>query len=335
MSAGETVTLVLTGDVMLGRLVNEVLHVEPPTYPWGDLLPFLRNADLTVINLECVIARGGRPWPGKVFHFRADPEVAIPALQVAGIDAICLANNHVMDFHAEAALEMLAYLQRAGIAYAGFGPDLAAASRPAILRAGRLTIGLVAFTDNEPEWAAGPNRPGVNYIPIIPDEPRRHQVATAIQAARQAGADFVIASFHWGPNMRLEPSPDFVAFAHMVMDAGADLFHGHSAHVFQGIEIYHGKPIFYDCGDFVDDYAVDPVLRNDWALLYQVTVSRQGVEAITLIPALISRCQVNRAHGRTFDVIADRLADLSRRFHTAVERRAGVLAIPVHRPAPA
>src|SRR5437660_1550415 len=69
------VTLALTGDVMLGRKVNEALRHFGPTHPWGDLLPVLSEADLTVVNLECVIARAGRPWSRwpKVFHFRADP----------------------------------------------------------------------------------------------------------------------------------------------------------------------------------------------------------------------------------------------------------------------
>ena len=41
------------------------------------------------------------------------------------------------------------------------------------------------------------------------------------------------------------------------------MIHGHSAHLFQGIEFYKGKLILYDTGDFVDDYQVDPLLRND------------------------------------------------------------------------
>ena len=39
---------------------------------------------------------------------------------------------------------------------------------------------------------------------------------------------------------------------------GVDIYYGHSAHVFQGVEVYRGKPILYDTGDFIDDYAVNP-----------------------------------------------------------------------------
>lgn len=62
------------GDVMLGRLVNEALKHEPHEYPWGDTLDILKNADLRICNLECVISDVGQPWSetAKAFHFRTD-----------------------------------------------------------------------------------------------------------------------------------------------------------------------------------------------------------------------------------------------------------------------
>src|SRR5438128_8697723 len=62
----------MVGDVMLGRLVNEQLRSEDADFVWGDVLPILAQADLRFANLECVMADGGTPWPGKVFHFRSD-----------------------------------------------------------------------------------------------------------------------------------------------------------------------------------------------------------------------------------------------------------------------
>lgn len=53
--AGATVTLALTGDVMLGRLVNEAIRLWGVAYPWGDTLPLLHSADRLLINLECTL----------------------------------------------------------------------------------------------------------------------------------------------------------------------------------------------------------------------------------------------------------------------------------------
>ena len=120
--------------------------------------------------------------------------------------------------------------------------------------------------------AAEKRKAGFNYILVSLSDKNFSKIRQSIKDAKKQ-ADIVVFSIHWGPNMRQYPPKDFVEFAHAVMDAGADIFHGHSAHVFQPIEIYNGKPIFYDCGDFIDDYAVDIDLRNDYALLYNVIIS--------------------------------------------------------------
>jgi poly-gamma-glutamate capsule biosynthesis protein CapA/YwtB (metallophosphatase superfamily) len=134
-------TLALTGDVMLGRLANDALVRCGPAHPWGNTLPALCAADLAIVNLECVIARGGRPWTRwpKVFHFRADP-VALTALRLAGIDGVMLANNHVLDYGEDALLEMLGLLEQSGMAYAGAGRCDEEARRPALLEARGLRV---------------------------------------------------------------------------------------------------------------------------------------------------------------------------------------------------
>jgi len=328
----QSINLTLAGDVMLGRWVNEFIRAYGPAYPWGNMLPFLQHADLSLINLECVIARDGHPWTRtpKVFHFRADPS-AIEVLRLAGIDCVSLANNHTLDFEEPALLETLELLEANGIAYAGAGRNSAEAQRPAFLQASGIKVAVVAFTDNEPAWAATATTPGVNYLYVSTRGPYIDQLAKAIESARLGGADLVVVSAHWGPNMRERPTKRFCHFAHAVIDAGADIFQGHSAHIFQGIEIYRGKPIFYDTGDFVDDYAVDEVLRNDQALLFNLSVSKAGTEGIDLIPALISDCQVNRAVGNDFDQIARRIKMLSQEMGTEIERVGDHLEVSLHR----
>jgi len=309
------VSLCLTGDLMLGRLVNEALLRHGPAYPFGNVLEALHQADLRVVNLECVISDRGRPFSRweKVFHFRA-----LEALQRARINCVVLANNHVLDYEEEAFLQMLELLEQAQIAYVGAGRNLEQARRPAILPAAEVKVGVVAFTDNEPGWKAGQNTPGTNYLPVVPESVA--VLREQIEAARRLGAELVMVSAHWGPNMRLRPPPLFRAFARAVMEAGADVFHGHSAHVFQGIEVYRGKPILYDCGEFVDDYAVDPVLRNDWGLLYRLHIQNHRIGEVELLPLQIDNCQVNLATGPDREAILERLQMLSTELGSPVWR---------------
>ncbi len=87
---GELV-LAFNGDVMLGRIVNEMIGHMGASYVWGDTLPLIKKADMLLINLECVIAKDGTQWDKtpNVFFFRADPH-AIDVLKIAGVK-LCVA----------------------------------------------------------------------------------------------------------------------------------------------------------------------------------------------------------------------------------------------------
>jgi poly-gamma-glutamate capsule biosynthesis protein CapA/YwtB (metallophosphatase superfamily) len=321
------ITLALTGDVMLGRGVNETLRAARPEEPWGDVLPLLRSADLRIINLECAVTEHERPWSRtrKVFHFRADP-LAIEVLRAARIDACSLANNHTLDFEEEGLLDTLARLYAAGIGYAGAGRDLEEAGRPVLLDGG---VALVAFTDNEPPFAARPDKPGTNYLPVSLEPEVLHRVEEAIEAAREAGAETVVFSNHWGPNMMERPREIFRRFARAVVDLGADVYYGHSAHVFQGVEIYRGKPILYDTGDFIDDYAVDPRLRNDRSFLFRVSVEGGDLGRLELFPVSLPYARVELARGDEREAILDRMVILSAEMGTALERREDRLVLDI------
>jgi poly-gamma-glutamate capsule biosynthesis protein CapA/YwtB (metallophosphatase superfamily) len=312
------ITLSLTGDVMLGRGVNEALRAARPEQPWGDTLPLFLSADLRVINLECAITEHKRPWSRtpKVFHFRADPP-AVEVLRAARVDACSLANNHTLDFGEQGLLDTLAHLEAAGIRYAGAGRDPEEAARPVLLEGG---VALVAFTDNEPPFAAGPDKPGTNYLPVSTEPAVLRRVEETIAAAREAGAETVVFSNHWGPNMVRRPPDAFRRFARAVVDLGADVYYGHSAHVFQGVEVYRGKPILYDTGDFIDDYAVDPDLRNDRSLLFGVSVEGGELRRLELFPVVLPYARVVLAEGAEREAILDRMARLSGEMGTTFDR---------------
>lgn len=322
--------LALAGDVMLGRGVDAVLPHGPPTAPWGDLLPLLHEADLRVINLECALTTHQQPWQRtpKVFHFRADPS-AVEVLQAAAIDGVSLANNHAMDFEEQGLLDTEAILDGAGIHHAGAGRNQDEARRPAILTPkgdGHHRVGLVAFTDNEPVWAAEADHPGTNYLPVACTAAVLDRVSAAVTEARRLGATTVVVSNHWGPNMVQRPSALFRAFARSVIDRGADIYYGHSAHVVQGLEIYRGKPILYDTGDFLDDYARDPVLRNDWSFLFRLLLTDDGkVTQLQLIPVSLDYAVVRQAVGLERDAMLQRMEALCREMGTPLQRHGGWL----------
>jgi poly-gamma-glutamate synthesis protein (capsule biosynthesis protein) len=105
----------------------------------------------------------------------------------------------------------------------------------------------------------------------------------------------LIVSLHWGGNWGEDVPPDHVALAHALVEAGADVVFGHSAHIFRGVEVYRGQPVIYSAGDFVDDYAVDPVERNDQSFFFLLEVSGRSRSTLRLYPTVIEDFRVRLA----------------------------------------
>ncbi len=319
-------TMALAGDVMLGRGVSQSFRaLRSPAEPWDDVLPLLHEADLRLVNLESPLTTSRRPWMGsyKIFHFRAEPARAVEVLKAARFSACSLANNHILDFEAAGLLETLRHLDGAGIAHAGAGRTLEEAMAPALLQA-EVPVAVIAFTDNEPSFAAAEDRPGTFYLPVSLERDVLRTLERAIERAREV-ARVVVLSAHWGPNRVERPSGMHQAFAKAAIDRGADVFFGHSAHVFQGVELYRGKPILYDCGDFLDDYAVDGELRTDWSFLFRVSFEGSAFSRLELVPVELGYARVHLAHGAARSAILARMRGLSRDLGSEPDERDGRL----------
>lgn len=322
--------IVISGDVMLGRKVGEAIREHGPGRVWGDTLGLFDGADAVFVNLECVIATSGAPEPGRAFHFRA-PRCAVESLALAGVDVATLANNHALDFGGEALRETLDRLEARGIDTTGAGSSPDEAWDPVRVRVGGMEVGVVATTDNVPAWNVDRRTPGVAYTPADPTSGGFKRLTREVQALAR-DASLVVVSAHWGPNMEREPSSKHREAARALVEAGADVVWGHSAHVFQGIELHEGGVIVYDAGDTVDDYRVDPEERNDLGFLFILEATRGRVGGVRLVPLLIDprACQVNRASTGDAALARDRMRERCRALGSRVEDKEGdSLWVPV------
>jgi poly-gamma-glutamate synthesis protein (capsule biosynthesis protein) len=264
------VKLALAGDTMLGRGVAERLERQPPESLFApEVVAAVAEADVCLVNLECCISARGEPFPRRVFHFRAPPW-ATQVLTHLGVDCVSLANNHALDFGPDALLDTLAHLDAAGIRVVGAGSDRERARAPLLLEHNGFRLAVVACSDHPAEYAAGEDRPGIAYADLQNGVPE--------WLADLPDTDAVLVTPHWGPNMTAESVPHVRRAADVLLEAGATLIAGHSAHVFHGV----APRVLYDLGDFLDDYRVDPVLRNDLGVLFLVDLAGDRLEAIPL-----------------------------------------------------
>jgi hypothetical protein len=302
--------LALAGDTMLGRVVAKKLGRRPPESLVDDeLAEITRSADLFVLNLECCISERGEPVP-KVFNFRAPP-AAVEVLLHLGVTCVTLANNHALDFGPDALLDTFAHLREAGIAWAGAGVNEEEARAPTIVRG----LPILAFADHEFASAAGSDEPGIAFADIwegVPDWLREPAVGALVCP-------------HWGPNMEPSPLPYVRAAARELGEAGAAIVAGTSAHVFQGVE---GNAL-YDLGDFLDDYACDPVLRNDLGLLFLVDLAPDGPRRIEAVPLKLEYCLTGLARGEDAAWIRARFRKACAELGTEVGEEDGRLLVAV------
>lgn len=312
-------TIGLLGDVMLGRSVAERLAEAPPEEVWTPQVRELcSRCDLVICNLECCLSSRGDPTNrilGKPFFFRGPP-AAIRSLHAIGVEAAGLANNHALDYETDALIDTLDLLRDAGIAVAGAGRDVTEARAGRFVQVVGRRVGLLALSDHPREFAAGTERPGIAYADLRRGLPE--WVGTEIARVRE-DCDWLIAFVHWGPNMTTKPAAWQRDVGAALQEAGADLVAGHSAHLFHGVGWGPRGPLLFDLGDALDDYRVDPQLRNDVGLM---AIWRPGDPEgeLELVGLALDFCRTGIAEGEDAEWIAARLRGACRDLGIQVER---------------
>ncbi|GAB2505220.1 CapA family protein [Microbulbifer agarilyticus] len=275
-------TLAWAGDVNLSRRQHYRTEALGEEEVLGRI-PALSGADLSVINLECVVATTGEQGidkaEGAPYYYRARPEM-LKLLCRANIDAVTTANNHSGDYGVQALLEQGFWLDHVGIAHTGTGVNLDAALRPVILPLEELNVAIFSLDATQQSFAAGPKQPGSAYLPPNNPSTWARLLEPRILRARQH-AQVVLVAVHWGGNLEAEPGAEEYTLGHHIIDAGADGILGTSAHVLQGIEIYKDRPIIHDAGDLLFD-AVRKTLKDSG--VFQLSLSHKGVEKVRFFP---------------------------------------------------
>lgn len=262
------ITLEWVGDIALsaqrglppGGLERALSPIEPP----------LRDADLTLGNLEGTLSVGGSSkcggiGGGKCFAFQAPPSTA-RALRGLGFDLVNMANNHSFDYGASGRAQTISALNSAGIAHTGLPGEIT------ILRSGSQRVAVVGFAP----YSSDADLLDIPAAQALVRRARRR--APIVVVIIHAGAEGTAAlhtphgsEFFLGEN-RGNPR----AFSHAMVDAGASLVIGSGPHVIRGVERYRGRLIAYSLGNFVGYHTLaGGGVLSDSAIL-RVTLGASG-----------------------------------------------------------
>lgn len=291
--------IVVAADWAPIRAFAEPLAANPETV-YGDLLPVLRQADLRLVNLECVLSDRGAPvWKsGSVFKGESRH---LSGLQAVPFDAVTLANNHVSDYGVEAFGDTLDLLDRHGIGRTGAGLTPEEAHRRLDLRVGGLTLAVVNFSEAEDltEAREGPGVCGWEVDRVVEEIRQAHTAVDAVLVVAHCGLEYIPF-----------PPPYVVAACRVAAEAGADLVIGHHPHVPQGIEFHCGVPICYSLGNFVFYQETDLVYRKV-GYLVRAGIADGGLADLELIPYAIGTDHLSLLQGERRAWFFDRLRAVS------------------------
>jgi hypothetical protein len=264
-------SIAAVGDMMIGTdYPQNHLPDDDGIAFLAQVAPWLWAADIAFGNLEGVLVDGGEPAkkcsnPQACYLFRSPTRYA-HLYRAAGFDVLSLANNHARDFGEDGRTSTMNALRRTGIHHTGRRGDFASFDVDGL----RIAVLAFAVTKNS------------NMM-------LDYELASDTVSEYAASHDIVIVSFHGGAEGQDvthlpfaeeeyfdEPRGDVVRFAHMIVDAGADLVIGHGPHVVRAMERYKHRLIAYSLGNFATYYGISVAGIKGIAPLLIATLDGNG-----------------------------------------------------------
>lgn len=217
-------TIILTGDVMLGRSVMKIsLSKNDPSYPFEKVSDILKKADIVFGNLENPIVLNC-PFSDSGLKFCADPKM-VDGLRYANINIVNLGNNHAKNYGEDGLKQTENLLSDAGIGYVG--------------------------TDNLVIKEVNGTKFGFLGFDFVDDKP--NDLNYQLIKGSKEKVDILIIMIHWGVEYTSDPTDTQKLIANDLVSSGADVVVGSHPHVIQSIDYINGKPVFYSLGNFVFD----------------------------------------------------------------------------------
>lgn len=226
-------TILLAGDMMLGRGIAELNKKNGIYYPFQKIGRLLRGVDVVFANLEGPVGENPLEFGSDKLRFAFLPPV-LTGVTWSKINLLSLVNNHVTDMGAEGLQETRDWLDKYQISY--------------------IDNILYSYQDKPNSYFSTEHSVFLAFNRVLPFVHREEEIVKEIRAAKiDNPSKFVIVSIHWGEEYQLKSSPAQRELAQRMITAGADIIVGHHPHVVQEIELIQGKPVFYSLGNFIFD----------------------------------------------------------------------------------
>lgn len=234
----------------------------------SNVVDLFNNSDLNIVNLEAPVTASNSKIIKTGPHLKSNEKSTLDVLKTLRIDAVTLANNHLLDYDEKGVKDTLEFCENNKIQTVGAGMNLKEASKTKYFDTKEGKIALVNFAENE--WSSATEETaGANPMDIIDN-------TNQIKEAKK-NADFVFVIIHGGHEYYNLPSPRMQKQYRFYAEQGADLIVGHHTHCISGHETYKGVPIYYSLGNFL---FTKPSTYEDWysGLILEVEIKDEKIK---------------------------------------------------------
>ena len=286
-AAPRTVTVLGSGDVLIHPPLWEQAHADAVAegktgYDFGPMYASIaattRGVDLATCEMETPLAPPEGPFAGWP-NFNAPPQV-LTALKAAGYKSCTSASNHSLDQGYTGVKRTLDELDAAGLKHTGSARTAAEAATPLIMTMPNgVKIGQLAYSFGFNGISMPAGQPWLANLTDVPT------ILAAARRAKQAGADVIVLSLHWGTeydHLATQEQRDLASA--LLASPDIDVILGDHAHVVQPAERIHGKWVVYCMGNQISRHA-DPVEESREGIMPRFTFTETAPHTFTVTKA--------------------------------------------------
>lgn len=312
------ITISAAGDVTMGGYRGQGYEwsfqqmweqQNDPAYFFENVEPIFSADDLTIVNLEGPLTTAEVFRESQTYCISGDPAY-VEALTAGSVEAVSMANNHLMDYYEAGRDDTVAAVEDAGIVYA-FNDRVGIYETKGI-RIGLISVNVIGYGS------------GVEKF-----------IKKGMEELKEQQANLIIVNCHWGIERENVPEDYARRLGKNCIDWGADLVIGHHPHVIQGIEQYNGKYIVYSLGNFCFGGNRNPADKD--CIIFQQTFRFEEGKLLEDTSAGIIPCSISSvtsrndykptpAEGEAYERILGRMNEYSLEFGVSFDEE-GVIHV--------
>ncbi|MDD5800300.1 MAG: CapA family protein [Coriobacteriales bacterium] len=301
------INLTMVGDMVTQGTVVSASQTTSGTYDFSNLFSDtssdISSADVALVDQESAIA-GQTYGYGSGVPYNA-PDTLATAEANAGIDVVLKASNYALDLGYDGLHDELTNwaknepnLQVLGVADPEGTAGTDRVNNVYIYEKDGFKVAILNYTYGTDTTVS--KSTDSSYVATLSED----KVKADVQAAKDAGADMIVACPHWGTEYSTEISSEQSTYAQLFADEGVDVVIGDHPHVVQPVEVItnssgHKTVCYYSVGNYVSASKSTAALIGGIAkvTLHKDTDGTCSVTAASLVPVV-----THRANGNSYGV---------------------------------